>query len=506
MTSNGMKGCFVLQRRFLYLGHELAALLKEKGVVNEFCAYVQVRDGRDFLAKQKEIPYTRIILDEDLHKAHKLERLDIPYLERLEHDHGTLWRYIDVDRIVRLGQLIREYPHDTSPHSHEEILRITQSYAKRIEVFLDEEKPDFIYGYLPGSLGTLLLYAMAKKRGIPVFSTIIPLTKNLVTISERYDRLTGVENLAKKHASMPLAMVPKYAEARAFIDEFRKKPVRYSDVYVHDKSFGRVERFSFLLPHNLTRFISWFFGAFGEWLRNSEKRGDYSTVNPFYYLLDAAWRKLRNLRGVNDLYDVFDSSQPYVFYPLHYEPEMSVLLFAPFDTDQIHIIKRVAQSLPVGVLLYVKEHPQMVKYRPRWYYKELKKIPNVKLIRPELSGFELIQHASLITIISGAAGWEAILLGKPVITFGEFFYNALSFVKHSRTPEELPKLVERQLTDSGFSEEELVRFVAALFEDSAEVDLLHVWELERDASEMRAALRGMADVLAKKIVLASHRG
>src|SRR3990167_9019609 len=255
MTSNWMKGCFVLQRRFLYLGHELAALLKEKGVVNEFCAYVQVRDGRDFLAKQKEIPYTRIILDEDLHKAHKLERLDIPYLERLEHDHGTLLRYIDVDRIVRLGQLIREYPHDTSAHSHEEILRIAQTYAKRIEAFLDKEKPDFIYGYLPGSLGTLLLYAMAKKRGIPVFSTIIPLTKNLVAISERYDRLTGVENLAHTHASMPLAAIPKYAEARAFIDEFRKKPVRYSDVYVQDKTFGRVLRFSFLLPHNLTRFV-----------------------------------------------------------------------------------------------------------------------------------------------------------------------------------------------------------------------------------------------------------
>ena len=185
---------------------------------------------------------------------------------------------------------------------------------------------------------------------------------------------------------------------------------------------------------------------------------------------------------------------------------MSVLLFAPFDTDQIHIIKRVAQSLPVGMLVYVKEHPQMVKYRPRRYYKELKKIPNVKLIRPELSGFELIRHAKLITIISGAAGWEATLLGKPVITFGEFFYNALSFVKHSRTPEELPQLVSQQLTDSGFSEEELVRFVAALFEDSAEVDLLHVWEREGDASKVRVALKSMADVLAKKIIRATYRG
>src|SRR3990167_1297712 len=199
MTSNGVKGCFVLQRRFLYLGHELAVLLKEKGVVDEFCAYVQVRDGRDFLAKQKEIPYTQIILDEDIHKAYKREELDISYLKRLERDYGTLWRYINVDRIVRLGQLLREYPHDTSPLSHEEILRIAQAYAKLIEAFLDKEKPDFIYGYLPGSLGTLLLYAMAKKRGIPVFSTIIPLDRKSTRLNSSHSQISYAVFCLKKN-------------------------------------------------------------------------------------------------------------------------------------------------------------------------------------------------------------------------------------------------------------------------------------------------------------------
>jgi hypothetical protein len=36
-----MKVCFYLQRRFAFLGHEMAVLLKEKYGVKDFCGYVK---------------------------------------------------------------------------------------------------------------------------------------------------------------------------------------------------------------------------------------------------------------------------------------------------------------------------------------------------------------------------------------------------------------------------------------------------------------------------------
>ena len=496
-----VKGCLVLQRRFTYLGHELAVLLKENHGIDEFCAYVFTRDSFDFLNAQKDLRYTDIILDEDVHKLSKKEKLDLSYLKWLEGEYGNLWSFINVDRIVRYGQLVREYPHDAPMYTHEEMLRIVQVTAKHIISFLDREKPDFLFSYQPGAIATFLLYTIAKKRGIKILTTIIPLTRNQVALSERYDRLTGTEEIFKENLNKPSDSVARYKEAKDFIEEFRKKPAVYSEVYESLIKHGKWKQFDFLLPGNLARSFLWTYRLFADWISDAEKRSDYSATNPFYYVLDRVKRKLRNLRGVEDLYDKYDTSKPFVFYPLHFEPELSVLLLAPFDTDQIVIVKRLAQSLPVGMHVYVKEHPQMTLYRPRSFYKELKKIPNVKLLRPEISSFNIIRHSKLVAIITGAAGWEATLLGKPVITFGEVFYNALPSVANSTVPEKLPELVLKQINDFQANDEELIRFVSALFEDSAQCDLLHIWENQGSREKKRKILADFAGLMARKLGL-----
>ena len=495
-----MKGCFVLQRRFVYVGLELVALLRQRGAVDESCAYVVGREGRDLLLSQKEVRYTHIALDEDIFKRSLREPIDLPFLEKLEEEHGILWKFINVDRVVRQGQLVREYPYDMPAVSYEEMLRLVQGYAKHIEAFLAQEKPDFVFMFQPASLGTLTLQTIAKKLGIPVFMTFVPSTRNLVIVSEEYERLSGVEEKCKEHRHMTLEEVPMYKEARAFIEEFRAKPFTYSKVVISREKSGSWRQFDFLLPWKLPRTIYYnFFEIFVEWFSDPEKRTDYTTVNPFLHLYDRTKRKVRNFIGLKDLYDEYDPAKPFAFFPLMYEPEMAILLYAPYDTDQLQIARKLARSLPVGMYLYVKDHPQMVSYRPRRYYKELKKIPNVRLIHPAVSSFDLEKHAALIALINSTPGWEATLLGKPVITFGHAFYNALSSVHHSKTPEELPTLIKEALKKGGCPEEELTRFVAALFEDGASLDLMHWWEQAPSKDARREGLKNFAKLLAKKI-------
>jgi len=499
-----MKACLVLQRRFAYLGHELGVLLKEKHGIDELCAYVHERDSFDFLRSQTDIPYTHLVLDEDIQKKYRAEKLDIEFLESFEREYGNLWSYISVDRVIRHGQLVREYPHDSSPYSYEEILRIVQVYAKELLAFIEKEKPDFIFAYQPGALGTLILYAIAQKKGIPTLTIVPTVTRNRNVVSLRFDRMTWVEQSFAENLKKKPTEISNYEVAKAYIKEFRERPVVYSAVYSSLVKHGIWRQFDFLSPRNIRRSLRSLRGLWHDWRTKKEKRDDYTTIHPLWYLYDRTKRKLRNMFGLSDLYDTFDKNVPFVFFPLHFEPELSILLLSPFDTNQKEMVKRLARSLPVGMYVYVKEHPQMAPFRPRRFYRELKKIPNVRLLRPEITGFDVIRESRLVAIITGAAGWEATLLGKPVITFGEVFYNALPTVAHSRTPDELPALVQKQISSKS-DDETLTRFVAALFEDSAECDLLHLWEFEHDPRKKREGLRAFADLIGKKIPLVVAR-
>ena len=483
-----MKICLCLQRRFAYIGHSLAALVQEEHPDTAFCAYVYTRPSFDFLEAQQEVPYTALLLDEDIHEEYKRESLDPEYLAWLEKEYGLphLWPYLEIDRIVRHDQLVREYPHDALRYTHEEMLRILQVKAKRVIEFLDREKPEVIFFSAIGAVSLLLLYHIAKKRGIRTLCLTLNFLPGMIALSDHY---------AYFNKDRTAVTSERQAMAQALITKFREKPHKYSEIHDPTKQkVNREQQFSFLSPKNLLRSARWFSHLLREHYERRD-RFDYSYIHPAYYLLDRFKRKLRNLRPV--AYDRFDASENFAFFPLQLEPEISLLLLAPFATDQIHVIKQIARSLPVGYKLYVKEHPQMVPYRPRSFYRELKKIPNVKLIHPGINSFELIAAARLITTITGTAGWEAVLLRKPVITFGDIFYNPLSSVKQCASYHDLASLVKTQLENFNYNEAELVDFVAQALAYSSPVDLLYLWEKETDEAKKKNSLRPLAAAMAQ---------
>ena len=210
-------------------------------------------------------------------------------------------------------------------------------------------------------------------------------------------------------------------------------------------------------------------------------------------------RKLRNVRGIADFYDALPSSELFAFFPLQYEPEISLLVQAPFITSQIEAVRLAARSLPVGWKLYVKEHPQMVGYRPRAFYRALKKIPNVRVVDPSVKSFGLTASSGLVIVISSTAGFEACLLKKPVVTLGNHFYNDLSFVKHCERPSDMARLVQEQVNSFAYDEEELVHYIAKIIEGAALLNLGHIWYYERDANARREGVRPLAALIASRL-------
>jgi hypothetical protein len=498
-----MKGCFVLQRRFAYIGHYVARLLQENHPSERFCGIAYTRQSLDFLRSQTDVSYSTLLLDEEIHARYQNETLDPKYIDRLEREYGlpSLWPCLAVDRVVMSNQLVREYPHDEPRYTHEEMLRLLQVYAKALTKFLDEERPDYIFFGPIGSVSAYLLYRMAKKRDVKTFVLQMSSTRNRYVLSETFDTFTGVNDLFNGDRSV-LTQSPEYAKAMEFLTQFREKPLPYFDKSTPAlQPVSRRSQLKFLNPAKAAKAISVIARNVRDFLK-SDGRDDYSTIRPWDAIKDLIMRKTRNIVGLNDLYDAFTpDDEDFVFFPLHYEPEISLLLQASTQTDQLALIRHIARSLPVQYKLYVKDHPEMTQYRPRAYYKALKKHPNVKLIDAAVSSFAITPKTNLVATITGSTGWEAVMLKKPVISFGHQFYNELSMVSYCGRMEDLPQLMKEKLNQHTHNEEELIAYLTALFMDSAELNLHHLWMDEPDFEKKKEGVRPVAVALAKKLGL-----
>lgn len=485
-----MKICFLLQRRFARVGHALAANIKIEHPETRFCAVTEPRYNLKYLREQKDVPYEGILLDEDLHNALYDEKLDLSYLKEKEREYGipNLWPHLYVDRVLMSGQMVREYPHDSPSLSPEDMLRALQANIKLIEKFLDDERPDVVFMGVIASLDTSLLYHIAKKKGIKVIMFAGTRIGSGVILTEDYKTFTWADEIYKQTLSGRRAPSMK-EEATKFLQDFRKNPKPYHPGLGVGVAKPKVSIFTS---------ITWYTSSILKYITKTKR--DYSDENPFWNIFDKAKRKLRELSFQSRYWSDLGENEKYSFFPLHLEPEMSLLLLAPRYTDQLHLIKQIARSLPIEQKLYVKEHPQMLGYRTNAFYKELLKIPNVKIIRPNIPGATLAKGAEIVFTISGTAAWEAILLGRPVITFGDVFYNELSFVNRARSYEVLSDLVHAHSHSYKYNEEELILFLSALMEDSVNAPVADLWTKNFSQNEIIAndGVRRLATLLFAK--------
>ena len=504
-----MKGCFYLQRNFAYIGHTMALLLKERYGFTKFCGYVSVRPGYEFLKGQKDIVYTKLVLEEDIIARHKTEQIDYQYLAYLEREYGipNLWPYIMSDRVIRYNLFLRAYPSDASAYSHEDMMKILQVSARAVIAFLEEEKPNFIVFSVTNNLSSLLLYHIAKKKGITTIVFGSPRIGIRYLLSERYDRSTFLEAAFREmRKEAKQERKPYYAQAKRFLMEFQGKPQYFlaasggAATILGNLKVNRFRYFVFFSPARFFRSAGWIMRSFREYLLNTRK-DDYIIIKPWNELRDKITRRLRVLRGYADLYDEPVAGESYGYFALHTEPEGDPMVLAPFYLDQIWLAKQIARSLPLSFKLYVKDHPVMVGLRPRSYYEELRKIPNVRLINPARSGLALIEGSQLTLTITGTSGFEAVLLKKPVIIFGAMYYDILSSVKRCAAITDLPVFVKEQVEQFTYNEPELLDFLAAAYAESVPVELIQLWDIEggKEFRKNRERLEGLVNLLAEKL-------
>ncbi len=131
--------------------------------------------------------------------------------------------------------------------------------------------------------------------------------------------------------------------------------------------------------------------------------------------------KRKYLCGKNKYFENPVEGEKYIYVPLHLIPESTTFVQAPLYVNELNNIEMLSKSIPAGWRIYVKEHQAMLGEREFEFYKKVKKIPNVRLVKFNYytDPKPWITKSQGVYTVTGSSAFEAALLGKRSIILGE---------------------------------------------------------------------------------------
>lgn len=151
-----------------------------------------------------------------------------------------------------------------------------------------------------------------------------------------------------------------------------------------------------------------------------------------------AWRIHRNRKGLKkqllrhyeELAVNVDMQVPYVYFPLHYEPERTTNPDGGYYYNTHDALIALRDVVPSDIPIYVKEHVSQFSLtlpghrgRSPYFYRSIAGLPNVKLVKMEHASFDLMNNAQVTAAITGTACFEAASMGKKAIIFGHPWFE-----------------------------------------------------------------------------------
>jgi hypothetical protein len=314
----------------------------------------------------------------------------------------------------------------------------------------------------------LAAYHVANHSGIPC-RTIAPtrVGDRLLLLDNPFNRTPAADALARLAVTHPEVLdACARARAEAFLRSFRAEPRQpgYAQhVTRQARTAGELRGFCRSIAVAVGKAVAGSIGMMGT-------RG-FLRKRSAIDLIRESWRRFAAgrdaLRGRGFEIPEGHRDSPFVLFPLHVEPEASIMVCAPYAANQLALVEDLARAMPPGFSLLVKEHAAMVGARPPGFYDRIRAMPDVVLVSPWADSYALIRRAALVATITGTAGWEAMLLGKPVIVFGECQYLGVGQgVRLIERRGELRQEVREAMLLDPAPDEVLIAFLAATEQES----------------------------------------
>lgn len=297
-------------------------------------------------------------------------------------------------------------------------VRLKSALLQFFEEIIDLYKPEMIIYENVSNTFSYFAYLVAVKKGVPYKGFSASRLPGRYEISEGPFEFDSLEETFKKIRSGEI-VVPEDVQSsvREYIDGIESTEPDYmrtnklSDVSILSR---------YIKKEKIIKLISLIKYSFGNSYYN------FQIGNPLKTHLNLFLRNLRRsikCRIIKNGYDEYDIDQPFFLYPLHFHPESSTSILAGNNLDEYEVIRSIAFNLPEGTSLYVKDHKSAWGYPSLKFYKKLKKLPNVRLIQPDAPTKVLIKNSIAVTTLTSTVGYEALLIGKPVLLFGRVFYE-----------------------------------------------------------------------------------
>ena len=174
--------------------------------------------------------------------------------------------------------------------------------------------------------------------------------------------------------------------------------------------------------------------------------------------------------GENELRDM-----RYILIALHKDPEQALNHQAFIWSNQFNTVSLLSSSLPGGFRLLVREHRSNAGRRPTQFYTDMRRLPGVVLVDGFDDQFKYIRNADLIVTDNGTTGWEGLVMGRPIITLADTYYDAAGLARRVNDHDALGSAVLEMLEhadaqDSALHDAAMGRLLDAEWDTSAPLD------------------------------------
>lgn len=405
----------------------------------------------------------------------KFDKPDLSKLETFENKIGNfagLFGSIVADRRLFMGPNCTVRLDYNRRFSDEQLLCILQNGVENVEKLFQKVKPDFVLGFICVTFLDYIVYLMAKSKGVKFLNLRPTRVSDRVSLSSSIND-PSTELINRYNTSSKKKKFNSYAQE--YILRVKNDHAKYEGVVNPTKkpiltiNRSKFKKFDFPLK---------IFNKVMEY-KTSEARNDNHVYNPIKQFLYTAFfnpiRAKKNHLFLKNKYLELEYLKKIknLFFPLHVEPEVSLLVYGRPYLNQIELIRMLSISMPANFILIVKEHPWMIGKRNTSFYKKILNIPRIRFVSPENSSRSIILNSDLITVITGSIALEAAILEKPVLTFGDCPYNLLpdKMLRRINDPRNLPFLIKNIINNYSFDEDALERYIMSVFETSISLNL-----------------------------------
>ena len=401
----------------------LPKILQEKYNFDIFGIFDITDKPKKFLEKQKLVNFSKLWFFHD-HISKTNQKPDREFLKSIEEKYK-----VDLKLLASNERFFNKF-NQFYKFSPDEILLILEQECKLFEKILDEVKPDFLIIGITTLHYNHLFYKICQARGVKILMLRQSYLRGKHIIASR-TYLIDHAKYDEKHNFGSLSEFRNYmkkfdaaTELTSFTKTFRNSKIKY---------FQAVLEYLFSNNSNLKTHFTYY------------GRTKFAVLR--ITLINEIKKKCRQYFINKNLIRNIKNKKPFIYFPLHIEPERSTLIAAPLFTNQIEIITSIAKSLPSGYNLYVKEHPMMIirAWRSISDYKQIMSLPNVTLIHPSVKSDSIIEKSSLVISINSTSGLEAGFYNKPSITLSDQDFSYLSFVYQIKTLQDIPDAIKTSL-------------------------------------------------------------